>query len=108
MRQKSRIALRDLLQKPLTSAYRSVECKVLSADDWTSGAVAELEAAGREDLNISFHVDGLRPNTTLQVRVLLLDKDLRSYQKVPYIVVHTAGQRELLRENFISLQTDNF
>lgn len=77
---------------------QSESCRLSSQEpssaEWATGALGALCETGVAVCDLPFSVDGLKPNSTLHVRVLLLDKDMNSFDGVPYIVVRTEGERK--------------
>lgn len=62
-------------------------------DAWMTGALGRLPGGDVVE-PCNFTVDGLWPDSDLSVRVLLLDKDMHGVVTVPFVHVHTLGQRE--------------
>ncbi|XP_034231279.1 phosphatidylinositol phosphatase PTPRQ-like [Thrips palmi] len=58
---------------------------------WTPGCLGQLNGSETYDCS----VDGLRPNTSYHVRVLLLDTKMEGFSNVGHISVRTEGERQL-------------
>ncbi|KAJ1520424.1 hypothetical protein ONE63_003556 [Megalurothrips usitatus] len=70
-----------------------LQYKEIQGGRWTSGAFGQIEPC-REN-PCSFVVDGLRPDTDLAVRALLLNDNMESFDNYLYLTTRTLGQRQV-------------
>lgn len=79
------------------TVYYRVQYQVFNeekSDSWTSAVLGRLEPGGvgkRQE----FAINRLQPDMELDVRVLLMDRSMNAYDKVPAARVRTSGKRHI-------------